>query len=58
MAHLPSSVVERKKRRRGKGEETSLAVYALGVCRPKQTRRRAQRERTQEPGAYSFLPLI
>jgi hypothetical protein len=60
MAHLSSSAVERKKRRRERGEATSLVVYALGVCRTKQRRRRAQRERerTQEPGAYFLLSLI
>jgi hypothetical protein len=46
-----SSVVEKKRRRRGEGMNPSLPAPDARV--PRHRRRRVQRQRSQEPGAYS-----
>jgi hypothetical protein len=47
------SVVERKKKRRMRGEGADPSVPAPSACEPRYRRRMMQRQRSQEPGAYS-----
>jgi hypothetical protein len=53
----PSTIlaVERKKKRRRRREGADPSVHAPGACEPRQRRKRVQRQRSQEPGAYSFF---
>jgi hypothetical protein len=53
MAPSTISAVERKKKRRRRGEGAGPSVPALGACEPRQRRKMVQRQRSQEPGAYS-----
>jgi hypothetical protein len=51
MMHI--SAVERKKKRKRRGEVAGPTVPAPGACEPRHRRRRVQRQRSQEPGVYS-----
>jgi hypothetical protein len=53
MAPSSPSAIGKKKRRRGKKEEASTSAAASGVHELKQKKRRAQRDGSQVPGAYS-----
>jgi hypothetical protein len=53
MAPSTISAIERKKKKRRRGEGTGSSLHAPGTCEPKHRRIRVQRQRSQEPGAYS-----
>jgi hypothetical protein len=55
MAPSTISAVERKKKKRRRGEGANPSVPAPGTCEPRHRRRRVQRQRSQEPGAYSYF---
>jgi hypothetical protein len=55
MAPLSSSVVERKKKRRKRGEGINPSLPASGAREPRHKRRRVQRQELHEPGTYSLL---
>jgi hypothetical protein len=55
---VSSSVVERKKKRRGRGERADPLAPSLGAREPKLRKRRVRRQESHESGTYSLLLWI